>query len=67
MSEDVILAPEVRARLALETHKLRMQVLVPFGSWIGSGTLRVLRLKINEDRSGDLVVGYDAYQPVAAT
>ena len=66
MSEDVILMPEVRARLALETQRLRMRVLVPFGSWIGCGTLRVLRLKINDDRSADIVAGYDSYRAVPA-
>ncbi len=65
MNEDVILVPEVRARLALGNRPLQLHVLAPFGSWIGCGALRVLRLKVNEDRSCDLTVGYESYQPVA--
>jgi hypothetical protein len=65
VNEDLILVPEVRARLALENQPLRLHVLAPLGSWIGCGALRVLRLKINEDRSCDLTVGYESYQPVA--
>lgn len=65
MNEDVILVPEVRARLALGNQPLHLHLLAPLGSWVGCGTLRVLRLKINEDRSCDLTVGYESYQPVA--
>jgi len=65
VNEDVILVPEVRARLALENRPLHLHLLAPLGSWIGCGALRVLRLKINEDRSCDLTVGYESYQPVA--
>ena len=61
----MILLPEVQARLALGAQRLKVRVLVPFGSWVGCGTLRVLRLKIHDDRSGDLVIGYDSYRPVA--
>ncbi|HEX3456432.1 MAG TPA: hypothetical protein VHR97_00610 [Candidatus Baltobacteraceae bacterium] len=64
MSADVILLPEVRARLALGNQHLHLHLLAPLGSWIGCGTLRVLRLKINEDRSCDLTVGYESYRPV---
>jgi hypothetical protein len=65
VNEDVILVPEVRARLALGNRPLQLRVLAPFGSWIGCGALRVLRLKVNEDRSCDVTVGYESYQPVA--
>jgi len=65
VNEDLILVPEVRARLALGDQPLQLHVLAPLGSWIGCGTLRVLRLKVNEDRSCDLTVGYESYQPVA--
>ncbi len=43
MNEDVILVPEVRARLALGNRPLHLHVLAPLGSWIGCGALRVLR------------------------
>lgn len=65
MNEDLILVPEVGARLALGNRPLHLHILAPLGSWIGCGALRVLRLKVNEDRSCDLTVGYESYQPVA--
>ena len=39
--------PEVHARLALQNQRVQLHVLAPLGSWIGCGTLRVLRLKMN--------------------
>ena len=66
MSDDFILSPEVEARGALTGHSVRLQMLVPYGCWIGSGRLRVLRLTCREDRSVELTVGYDAYRPYAA-
>ena len=52
MNEELILVPEVQARRALRDHTLRLH-----------GALRVLRLKINEDRSADVVAGYESYRP----
>lgn len=66
MSDDLIFSPEVEARGALTDCSVRLQMLVPYGCWIGSGRLRVLRLTRKEDRSVELTVGYDAYRPYAA-
>lgn len=63
MNEELILVPEVQARRALRDHTLRLHVLAPHGAWLGCGALRVLRLKINEDRSADVVAGYESYRP----
>ncbi|MGA8574703.1 MAG: hypothetical protein WB609_03315 [Candidatus Cybelea sp.] len=62
MTEDLILLPEVQARRALGDRPIRLQVLAPYGTWIGHGVLRVLRLKINDDRSADVTVGYESYR-----
>ncbi|MGB8909267.1 MAG: hypothetical protein WCC84_11020 [Candidatus Cybelea sp.] len=48
MNEELILAPEVQARRVLRDRRIRLQVLVPHGPWIGCGALRVLRVKMNE-------------------
>ena len=63
MNEDLVLVPEVQARRALRERRIRLYVLVPHGAWTGCGTLRVLRLKMNDDETADLTVGYDWYQP----
>jgi hypothetical protein len=63
VNEELILVPEVQARRALRDHALRLHVLAPHGAWLGCGALRVLRLKINEDRSADVVAGYESYRP----
>jgi hypothetical protein len=60
--KDLMLVPEVEARRALRGRALRLFVLAPFGAWVGCGTLRVLRLKINDDESADLTVGYESYE-----
>ena len=57
--------PEVDARRALREHRLRLSVLAPYGAWIGCGALRVLRLKMNDDESATLTVGYESYRRVA--
>jgi len=57
-----MLVPEVEARAALRGHPLRFSVLAPYGAWIGCGALRVLRLKVNDDESADLTVGYESYE-----
>jgi hypothetical protein len=61
--EDVVLLPEVQARRALHDRLVRLHVLAPYGSWTGCGVLRVLRLKVNDDKSVDLTVGYESYRP----
>ncbi|MGA8327637.1 MAG: hypothetical protein WB757_16295 [Candidatus Cybelea sp.] len=63
MSEELVLLPEVEARRILRGERIRLQVLVPPGVWTGCGSLRVLRMKINDDRTFDLVAGYESYQP----
>ncbi|HXB82524.1 MAG TPA: hypothetical protein VNU22_04135 [Candidatus Acidoferrum sp.] len=63
MNEELILVAEVQARRALRDHALRLHVLAPHGAWLGCGALRVLRLRINEDRSADVVAGYESYRP----
>lgn len=62
MTEDLILLPEVEARRALGDRQIRLQLLAPYGTWIGYGALRVLRVRINEDRSADVTVGYESYR-----
>ena len=62
MSDDLILMPEVQARRVLADRPIRLHTLVPYGSWIGCGSLRVLRLKIEEDGSAGLTVGYESYR-----
>jgi len=57
-----MLLPEVQARRALADRPIRLQMLVPYGAWIGYGVLRVLRMKINDDRSADLTLGYESYR-----
>lgn len=61
MNEELILAPEVQARRVLRDRRIRLQVLVPHGPWIGCGTLRVLRVKMNES-DVELIVGYESYK-----
>ncbi|MBV8344512.1 MAG: hypothetical protein JO190_05900 [Candidatus Eremiobacteraeota bacterium] len=62
MSDDLVLMPEVYARRALAGRPIRLQTLVPYGSWIGCGALRVLRVKIEEDGSADVTAGYESYR-----
>jgi hypothetical protein len=64
VSDDLILVPEVQARRALGNRPVRLQMLVPYGAWLGRGALRVLRLKINDDQSAVLTIGYDSYHPL---
>jgi hypothetical protein len=61
VNEDLVLVPEVLARRVLSERRIRLKVLVPYGSWIGCGTLRVLRLKMSDDQTAELMVGYEAY------
>ena len=64
MNEDLILTPEVQARRALRDRRIRLQMLVPPGTWFGCGRLRVLRVKMNEpfDKDVEITVGYEAYE-----
>jgi hypothetical protein len=62
VSEDFVLLREVEARRRLGNRRIRLQVLVPYGSWIGSGALRVLRMKMHDDVV-DVTAGYEAYSP----
>jgi hypothetical protein len=62
---DLMLVPEVEARRALRDRRLRLSVLAPYGAWIGCGSLRVLRLKMNDDETADLTVGYESYERLA--
>ena len=57
-----MLVPEVEARRALRDRRLRFSVLAPYGAWIGCGSLRVLRLKMNDDETAELTVGYESYE-----
>jgi hypothetical protein len=61
LAVDLTLMPDVDARAALAGRPVRLVVLAPFGSWLGVGTLRVLRAK---ERAGcvELVCGYESYQ-----
>lgn len=68
MSDDLILMPEVQARRVLAGRPIRLHTLVPYGSWIGCGALRVLRLALRQAQgdSGEseveLTVGYESYK-----
>jgi hypothetical protein len=77
VNEDLVLVPEVEARKALRQQRIRLHVLAPPGAWTGCGVLRVLRLKVNDDRAVgqapdetaedgrevELIVGYESYRP----
>jgi hypothetical protein len=57
--------PEVEARRALANRPIRLHTLVPYGSWIGCGVLRVLRLVAQDDAveaEVELTVGYESYR-----
>ncbi|HZV77299.1 MAG TPA: hypothetical protein VFF63_06060 [Candidatus Babeliales bacterium] len=70
MSEDLVLVPEVQARRVLRGRSIRLRVLAPYGSWIGCGRLRVLRLILQQghdsgvagDGAVELTVGYESYR-----
>ena len=61
MSEDFVLLREVEARRRLGNRRIRLQMLVPYGEWLGGGALRVLRMKTHDD-AVDLIVGYEWYR-----
>ncbi len=61
--------PEVQVRRRLGVRVGALSVLAPVGSFAGKGTLRVLRVSVNERKTGsddnlELVCGYDAYERV---
>jgi hypothetical protein len=60
---DLTLMPEVQARAALAGRRVHLSVLAPVGSWLGVGSLRVLRASERNDEI-DLVCGYESYQPL---
>lgn len=57
-----MLMPEVEARRALRSRRLRIRLLAPYGSWLGCGALRVLRVKAGDDGADELTVGYESYE-----
>jgi len=57
-----MLTTEVHARRVLRGRRLRLSVLAPYGAWLGCGALRVLRVKMHDDDSADLTVGYERYE-----
>jgi hypothetical protein len=63
---DVILMPEMQARAALSGRRLRVRVVAPIGSWLGAGTLRVLRASEREGTI-ELDCGYESYVRGAAS
>jgi hypothetical protein len=68
VSDDLILMPEVQARRILGDRPIRLQMLAPYGAWIGRGALRVLRTRMLDaqgDKEVELTVGYESYQPHA--
>jgi hypothetical protein len=60
---DLILLREVEARRAFENRPIRLQMLAPFGAWLGQGALRVLRLRMDADGDVEMTVGYESYRP----
>jgi hypothetical protein len=65
VSDDLTLLPEVRARQQLRGRRIRSVLLAPFGGWAGCGTLRVLRVRMHDDESAELTVGYESYERLA--
>ncbi len=64
MNDDLTLLPEVLARRALGDRPMRLKVLAPFGAWIGCGALRVLRVRVPDDREVEVTAGYESYRSV---
>jgi hypothetical protein len=67
VNEDLVLVPEVEARRALRGRRIRVQMVAPIGPWIGCGTLRVLRLTVQQaqdetEETAEIAVGYEAYR-----
>jgi len=51
---------DVQARRAVGDRRVRICVLAPVGTWMGSGALRVLRVRALDDGL-DLTLGYESY------
>jgi hypothetical protein len=66
VSDDLTLLPEVRARQLLRGRRIHSVLLAPFGAWAGRGTLRVLRVRMDDDDSAELTVGYESYERLAS-
>ena len=58
---DLIMMDATQARRALGDRALHLSVLRPFGTWLGQGVLRVLRIRPNADGSLELITGYERY------
>ncbi len=58
---DLIMMDATLARRALGDRALQLSVLRPFGTWLGQGALRVLRIRPNNDGSLELITGYERY------
>jgi len=61
MTSDLILAPEVDARNALQERDVALRVLLPPYPAIGLGRLRVLRVK-ERNGSTELLCSYEGYE-----
>ncbi len=59
------LLPEVEARLALAGRDLVLRVLRPPYPAVGTGTLRVLRVRESAEFT-ELIAGYDGYERLLA-
>ena len=66
MSDELTLLPEVRARQVLRGRRIRSILLAPYGGWAGRGALRVLRVRMDDDESAELTVGYESYERLAS-
>jgi hypothetical protein len=57
--------PDVDVRFALRGRQLRYTILTPYGTWLGRGRLRVLRMRSLESAEGEsieLILGYESYE-----
>jgi hypothetical protein len=54
--------PEVEARRALSGRIGAFSVLAPVGSFAGRGTLRVLRVRSDDEERLELTCGYESYE-----
>ncbi|HKU68682.1 MAG TPA: hypothetical protein VJP85_12970 [Candidatus Baltobacteraceae bacterium] len=63
--DELVLMPEVDARRALAAQSVVLRVLAPVGHYAGCGTLRVLRIRPQEEHI-EMVCGYEAYDRLSA-
>jgi len=59
------LLPEVEARAALAGRDLLLRVLRPPYPALGTGTLRVLRVREGDEKI-EVIAGYDGYERIVA-